>query len=138
MISKPYSVLIVDDMPEMCELIHSELTHQFRSELNLFSTASSQEAIEMIEKEKFDIVLTDLTMPKYSGYDIAKKAWRIGQSTQVIFFTGHGKKSVFSACFREGASAILFKPIVLYDLTKVVRMSIERLDHWSYTYDHKL
>jgi len=138
MLSKPYSVLIVDDEAEMCEVIEVMLAQHFRVDLDLSSTASSEEAIQRIEKDKFDIVLTDLTMPDYSGYDIAQKIWEKDRSTELIFFTGHVEESVCSTCFRNGSSAIIFKPISPGDLIKVVSMSINKLDYWSYTYDHKL
>ena len=71
MISRPYSVLIVDDEPEMCELLDTILAHHFRDILFLNVTPSTEEAIKYLESSKQDIVLTDLNMPSNSGMTFA-------------------------------------------------------------------
>ena len=52
MISRPYSVLIVDDEPEMCELLDTILAHHFQDILILNATSSTEEAIKLLEKNK--------------------------------------------------------------------------------------
>ena len=137
MFEKPFSVLIVDDEPEICEVIDATISRRFQNDLSIVSTTSGKEALEHVEKEEFHIILTDLNVPDHSGYDIAKKAWEKTRSTHVIFVTGHVELSVFTTCFREGAAAILYKPIGPEHLIKVVGMCMERLDFWSYAYDYQ-
>ncbi|MFK7824037.1 MAG: response regulator [Oligoflexales bacterium] len=138
MLERPYSLLIIDDEPGICDIIDSVISRQFKNDLNLVSTTSGKEALEHLENEEFHIVVTDLNIPDHSGYDIARKAWDQSRSTQVIFVTGHVEMPVFTTCLREGAAAIIYKPINPEHLIKVVNMCMERFDFWNYAYDHQL
>lgn len=134
MLARPYSLLIVDDEQDVCDVLDTVLADSFGNDLNLVVTHSASEALDHLKKEEFQIVLTDLNMPDHSGYDIGKMAMDKDRSTQVIFITGHVQMSVAMTCFRDGAAAMLTKPLNLNSLLQVIRMSMERLDSWSETF----
>lgn len=67
-------ILIVDDEPDICELIHKLIDWE---ELELTSLGSSQngiDAMEIILRQKPDIVITDIQMPGMTGLEMIEKA----------------------------------------------------------------
>ena len=134
MLARPYSMLIIDDEQDVCEVLDTVLADHFGSDLNLVVTNSAREGLDHLKNEEFQIVLTDLNMPDHSGYDVGKTAMDKDRSTQVVYITGHVQMAVAMTCFRDGAAGMLTKPINLNNMLKIVRMCMERLDSWSETF----
>jgi CheY-like chemotaxis protein len=57
-------ILVIDDEPDICELLKLTLEHQGAT---VVACTSAQQGLEHIENEEFDCVLTDLGMPGMSG-----------------------------------------------------------------------
>ena len=131
MLSRPYTVLIIDDENDMCDYLVSVVDEQFGDELKIISCLSGQEAMEIVESEDVHIIITDLNMPGQSGYDICKQVTEKNRSVQVLFFTGDLSMSVAMTCFRDGVLALLNKPVDPGKLIKCVGMGLERLDYWA-------
>ena len=124
-------MLIIDDEEDMCDFLETVITDHLENDIKVVTSTSTRDALHQLENEKFQIVLTDLNMPGHSGYDIVKKALEKDKSMQVIFLTGDVQMSVALTCFRDGAAAMLTKPIDPTNILKVVCMCMERLDYWA-------
>ncbi|MBF0362421.1 MAG: response regulator [Oligoflexia bacterium] len=61
-----FNLLVVDDEKEMCESIELLLNDSFKN-LNLSFAYNGQDALELIKKQKFLLVITDLNMPMMNG-----------------------------------------------------------------------
>jgi len=68
-----YSLLIIDDEPYITDGIHSILNDATELELELYRAYSSLEAIDILDRMKIDIVLTDINMPVMNGLEIQKQ-----------------------------------------------------------------
>ena len=82
--------LIVDDEPEICSLLEDILNEK----MTVTATASPEKALQLLDKEKFDIVITDMRMPKVSGDKIARKVKELSHKTTLIIISGHLGQSV--------------------------------------------
>lgn len=131
MLTKPYTILIIDDESEMCDYLESVISDHFGDQLTVKTSISGQEAISIVESEEINIIITDLNMPGQSGYDICKKVTETNKSVQVLFFTGDLSMSVAMTCYRDGVLSILTKPVDPGKLIKSLGMGIERLDFWA-------
>ena len=131
MLTKPYTILIIDDEPDMCDYLESIIQDQFGDQLLVKSSISGQDALSVVESEEINIIITDLNMPGESGYDICKKVTEANKSVQVLFFTGDLSMSVAMTCYRDGVLSILTKPVDPGKLIKCLGMGIERLDFWA-------
>jgi len=81
-------ILVVDDEKEIRELLFKALTRlsHFRVEL----AEDGEEALKKIGQENFDLVLTDLKMPKMDGLQLATEISKSKPGTLTVLMTGHG------------------------------------------------
>jgi CheY-like chemotaxis protein len=117
-------VLLADDEEMLRETVRDVLTGYGCA----VSTASDGgAAIEMIAKETFDLVLTDIKMPVKNGYEVFAAAKKANPRTPVILTTGFGydpNHSIIRAR-REGLAAVLFKPFKVDQLLSEIRTALK-------------
>ena len=85
------------------------------------------EAINRIEQEGFDLVLTDIKMPHRNGYEIFACAKRHGRDLPMLLMTGFGydpNHSIVRAS-REGLSGVLFKPFKVDQLVDEIKKGLQ-------------
>lgn len=102
-------VLLVDDVKLFIELEKTLLAD--RSNLQLFTATSGQEAIEIHKREKVDVILCDLYMPGMNGNEVCRIIRNDGNLNKVsiIIVTTSAKDS--DICLEAGANDIILKPI---------------------------
>jgi len=71
---------------------------------------NGREALEMIEKDDVDLVLTDLRMPEVDGLQVVKSVKERSPATPVVLMTAYGTLDVAIQALRDGADDILLKP----------------------------
>lgn len=118
------SVLLIDDEEIIVETITSYL-----EETNFIITGLSdpKEALRLIKKKTYDIVLTDLMMPEVSGMDIVKAVKKTGYDTQVIIFTGFAAVDTAIEAVQLGVYDYIRKPLELKKLKVILDRSAEKL-----------
>jgi len=101
-------ILLVDDEINMLESLGDVL----RAEKYQVATASSgEEALSRLEKEStFDLMITDLKMPKMNGLDLLERVTTAHPALEVIVLTGHGSVESAVQAMRRGAHDFLLKP----------------------------
>ncbi len=84
---------------------------------------SSVEALELFRSApgKFDLIITDMTMPNMSGDKLAIESMKIMPDIPVILCTGYSKKITKTKAFEIGIKAFATKPLMKSDLAKIVR-----------------
>ncbi|RUM90079.1 MAG: sigma-54-dependent Fis family transcriptional regulator [Thermodesulfatator sp.] len=101
-------VLVVDDSPE----IRVSMAEVLKNRGFSVDTASDgQEAMEMLDNRFFDIVLTDLAMPRKTGMDLLKYLTEASPETICIIITGFGSVQGAVEALKLGAYDYLCKPI---------------------------
>ena len=114
-------ILVVDDEPKMTSLICGALEDAGHV---VQTTAKSTEALDLLGRHSFDIVVTDLSMPEVSGMTILEKARERG--AEVIMMTAYGTAKTAVEAMKKGASDYLLKPISLEELEILVRKIEEK------------
>jgi two-component system response regulator AtoC len=107
-------ILVVDDEAPLCEILHKGLT-----QMGGFSVEVAQngkEAIEKIEKDIFDLILTDLMMPEMNGMELLKLIKGTRPDMPVIIMTAYGSIESAVEAMRIGANDYITKPIDLNEL----------------------
>ena len=99
-------ILIVDDEPEM--RIALETTLQ-REHYQLVCAEDGQEALEQFENHLFDMVLTDVRMPKLSGLELLREVKKRSPKTPVLMMTAYGTIDNAVEAMKEGAFDYLIK-----------------------------
>ncbi|MBI4872053.1 MAG: sigma-54-dependent Fis family transcriptional regulator [Candidatus Riflebacteria bacterium] len=113
------TILLVDD-----EAIAREgLQMTFADEgYRLFTASSAVEALNLMQAQPFDLVLTDLRMPGVDGLEFLRRTRELYPETLVILITGYATIESAIAAMKEGAFDYLTKP---YNL-EAVRMTVRR------------
>ena len=102
------SILLVDDEQEHCELLKSMLV---RLGYGVTAVTSGEEALEHATRERFSVVVTDLTMSPMSGFELCEQLARRGYPAPVIAVTGHANMEFVVNALRAGAYDFLVKPV---------------------------
>ena len=117
-------IMVVDDEKDILSIIKRGLESDNVFKVDTFSNGESAlQAFESHSEYYYDIILTDIRMPKMNGLVLCKKLRKIDSKVKVCFITAG--EMVFDFALRKFPdSAILKKPIDNYDLIKeVTRMT---------------
>lgn len=107
-------ILVVDDEKEIRDFLYTALTRVGKFHVELAS--SGEEALQKIEKEPFDLVLTDLKMPKMDGLQLMSEIATVKPEILTMMMTGHGTIDSALEAMKRGASDYLMKPLSLDEL----------------------
>lgn len=118
------AILIVDDDPQILELLQEAITHLgHRSSTAL----DGLDALEKMEEKQFDIVITDLKMPRLDGLELIKRIKSSYQDVDVIAVTIYRSEYKYTDVIALGASDFISKPFNLNELeAKINRIIRER------------
>jgi DNA-binding response OmpR family regulator len=121
-------VLIVDDEEAVCQMVGKVLTAVGMEPRSL--TTSSQ-ALDLLNREKFDLVFFDLHMAAPDGMELSRHL-RLSQwnrTTPIILISDDQRPSALSVGFEAGASFFLYKPIDKERLLKLIRATQGTIDY---------
>jgi CheY-like chemotaxis protein len=115
-------ILVVDDEKEIREMLLKALTRltEFRAEL----AGDDEEALKKIEQKNFDLVLTDLKMPKKDGLQLVSEIAKSKPEIFAVLMTGHGTIDSALEAMKQGASLLSRKRLyttVIPDLRSLPR-----------------
>jgi PAS domain S-box-containing protein len=113
-------VLLVDDEPTIAVLGERMLS---RLGYSVTTRMSPLEALELFRSDpaRFDILVTDMTMPHMTGDELAKSILEIRPDIPVILCTGYSKKISREKAQKKGIHALVMKPLTQTELAKTVR-----------------
>jgi DNA-binding NtrC family response regulator len=115
-------ILVVDDDDAVRGILYDVLAEKY--ECHTASTA--EEALQYLEVEKYDAVLTDIAMPGLDGVSLLKQVQSSGSGTPVILISGKAGEQVTKDLIDLGAFAYLSKPFKLYEIEQVVERALDR------------
>ncbi len=118
----PGTVLVVDDEKDMVDMIARTLK---KDDYVVQTTSDGDKAIEKIRGNHYDLVITDLKMPKVSGMEILKEAKRVSAETNVIMITGYATISSAVEAMKQGAFDYIPKPFSKDELNIVAKRVFE-------------
>jgi len=117
-------LLIVDDE----EIALRNLQHVMEKEgYQVTATQSGAAAVALLEKQGFDVVLTDLRMEGVDGMDVLKKSRELQPEAEVIFITGYATAESAVQALKHGAFYYIAKPFRLDEVRKVVAEALVKV-----------
>jgi diguanylate cyclase (GGDEF)-like protein len=118
------SVLSVDDDAELRELLHELIGQMGHASV---VAADGLDALEKMEEQQFDIVITDINMPRLNGVGLIKRIASDYTDTDVIAITGYQTEYNYTDIIALGASDFISKPINIDEFeAKIKRVVRER------------
>ncbi|MCX7973377.1 MAG: sigma-54 dependent transcriptional regulator [Candidatus Aminicenantes bacterium] len=116
-------IVIVDDERSLLDL----LTRVFTKEgYRVQATTSAAKAIEIIEKEDLDLLISDIRLPEISGMEILKRCREIRPDVPVIMITAYGNMKQAIEALKMGALDYIIKPFDLEELKITVAKGLEK------------
>ena len=115
--TKHLNILLVDDESLALEGILAHLSRQGHA---VVTAGNGKEALNHFMAEKPDVVVTDLRMPVMSGNVLIRKVRALDTDVPIIVMTGHAMPADEEQAAKDGAFAVMRKPIRLRDLTALI------------------
>lgn len=122
---KKKRVLLVDDEDNIRKSLGWVLN---KNNFEVTTSPSGEEAVELLRRTKYDLVITDLVMGNLDGLEVLKLSKKYHPETGVIILTGHAGVSSAVKALNLGADDYIQKPCDTDDLLNKVNRSIEKKD----------
>ncbi len=117
------SILVVDDetsIREFLEILLKRSGHQVRS------AKDAVDAVARLKDETYDLVLSDLRLPKGSGMDVLSWVSKNAPSTQLVMMTAFATTETAIVAMKAGAYDYIIKPFKVDELTVLIDRALER------------
>ena len=116
-------VLVVDDMEAM-RVALVKCLHM--SGYQVVAAESGGEALELLRAQRFDLLLTDQTMPGLSGLELTEAVSQMHPDMPIVVLTGHTDVELAKDSIRRGASDFVTKPVNIRELPILVERNLTR------------
>ena len=118
-------ILVIDDERP----IRNSLKEILGDEGYTVETAESgAQALELVNKEKFDVIFCDIKMPGMDGMEVLSKLEEEGVEAAVIMISGHGDIDTAVECMKKGAFDFIQKPLDLNRILITIKNATERVN----------
>ena len=116
--SNNIKILIVEDEQMLAEILSDTLSDR---NFDVRLAYDGIQALEAVRKESFDVIVSDIMMPKLDGYSLAKKLRNEGCSTPILFLTALSATEDVVKGFETGGNDFLKKPFAIDELIVRIR-----------------
>jgi two-component system, NtrC family, response regulator PilR len=116
-------ILVVDDDQGIREFLEIMMS---REGYDVSCAENATKALSRCKKEKFDLILTDLKMPKVDGIDFLKAVKDISPETMVILMTAYASPETALSAMKEGAFDYIEKNFNVETLKEIVRTALDK------------
>jgi len=116
-------ILVVDDDQGMREFLEIMMT---REGYRVVTASDAGKALARCRKETFDLVITDLKMPKMDGIAFLKEVKQLSPETMVILITAYASGGTAVNAMKEGAYDYIEKDFAIEDLKRIVRDALAK------------
>lgn len=117
------NILVVEDNIDLCSLIVSELS---RANYNVFSASNGEKAICLFENNHFDLIITDIMMPKVDGFELVSYIRDIDKNIPILIITAKSSQTDKYMGFSAGTDDYMVKPIDIDELILRVNALLRR------------
>ncbi|MEO5570080.1 MAG: sigma-54 dependent transcriptional regulator [Bacteroidia bacterium] len=116
-------ILIIDDEKSIRNTLKEILAYEH---YEVHEAPDGLEGIKMAEKEKYDVVLCDIKMPKMDGLEALEKLLEKNNDVPVVMISGHGTIETAVEALKKGAFDYISKPLDLNRMLITIRNAMER------------
>ena len=118
-------ILIVEDEKAISGVLHSILSEEL-TDYEFQIANDGLEALKILEKEDFSLVISDIKMPKLSGIELLKETMQIKPETTFVMISGHADIDTAVNCLKDGAYDFISKPIDINRLITSVKNALDK------------
>lgn len=115
------SVMLVDDEEHVLSGMPKIINWEEEGFTIIGKASGYKQALELFEKEKPEVVITDIVMSDGSGIDLLKEIKSANKETDVVILTGYAEFDYIKTAMDNDTNAFLLKPISVFELMRVLR-----------------
>jgi two-component system response regulator PilR (NtrC family) len=116
-------ILVIDDESSMRQLLEIALG---KEGYRITAADSGHKAEELLEKEAFDLIVSDIRMPDMSGVEVLRHVKKVSPETPVIMITAYASTETAVEALRLGAYDYITKPFKIEELKNTIRHALEK------------
>ncbi len=116
-------ILVVEDEKSMREVLKILLEGE---NYEVVTASDGVAGLSFVEKDIFDLVITDMKMPKVDGFEVLKKIKEVSPETIVIMITAFGTTESAVEAMKLGAYDYINKPFNIDEIRLIVKKAIEK------------
>ncbi len=116
-------ILIIDDEKSIRKTLREILEYE---SFKVDEAADGMEGFSLFGKEKYDLILCDIKMPKMDGIEFLEKVMATGSDTPIVMVSGHGNIETAVDAVKKGAFDYIAKPLDLNRLLVTIRNAFDR------------
>ena len=120
-------VLVVDDEPSVAEFMR-ELLDSWGLEVSVAGEPEAALSMLRVDAEGYDLVITDQTMPRMSGLQLAEEIGRMSAAPPVVLYTGYAEAVDPAELSAAGVKGLVRKPLEPSELRAVITGYLKRDD----------
>lgn len=115
-------ILLVDDHPSVRE--GTKLMLEGNENIRVTTCGSASEALQLLEKQCFDVILVDYVMPEMNGIQLTTKALRICPNAKILIYTGYDIKQYFNQFMECGVAGLISKTATKEQMLDAIRCAL--------------
>ncbi|MCK4875270.1 MAG: response regulator, partial [Sulfurimonas sp.] len=123
-ISQTLKLLYVED-DEKARNSTLEMLENFFNDITV--AVDGQEALELYNKNKFDLIISDINMPRLNGIDMLREIRKVDEKIPVLIFSAHNEVKYFIETIKLGVDGYILKPLELSQFVLVIRKLLEKI-----------
>jgi sigma-B regulation protein RsbU (phosphoserine phosphatase) len=128
----PHRILVVDDEPDLEQLIRQRMRREIRS--GEFLMEFAQNGLEALAKlgqlDHFDMVLSDINMPKMNGLELLERIPSVDPDVKAVIVSAYGDMKNIRTAMNRGAFDFVTKPIDFGDLRVTIDRTLQNSAVW--------
>lgn len=114
-------ILIIDDEKDTCDIIGEIMIDEG---YQVFTALSGQSALRIVKKNRPDLILLDIKMPKMDGVEVLRRVKKIDKDVVVVMMTAYGALDTAKEAMRLGANDYVTKPFDVNFIKAVVKEAL--------------
>ncbi|WP_373001358.1 EAL domain-containing protein [Sulfurimonas sp.] len=118
------NILYVEDNEEARQFTMEMLKRFFKS---ITVAADGEDGLAKFKENEFDMILTDINMPKMNGLEMAKEIKSINKSIPILILSAHNEENYFISSIQIGIDGYLLKPLEISQFTDTLLKSVEKI-----------
>jgi two-component system response regulator YesN len=123
------NILILDDEKLVCDGLKSMLERFLTIEnCNITTSTNPEDALEIYEEIKPDLVITDIIMPNMNGVEFVLAAKAISDTAKFLVLSSSNDYTFVRNCFKMGVDDYLLKPVLFTDFKAVITKILKDMD----------
>lgn len=117
------TILYVDDEADLRELVENQLELEG---FDVTTASDGMDAIDVLQKKSFDLVLLDVWMPRMNGVEVLQALSNLDLHPRMIMLTGDDDVSILTRCASLGVSDYLTKPYNFHELIDSIDRALKQ------------